>query len=333
MTRTLLTSLGPVVALLALLPAGAVAQSSGAADWTAPRPPWGEPDLQGVWTSATLTPLERPQRQADKAELTAEEAAAQEQRTIENRAANDGKSAPGSVGGYNQVWMDAGSVITGSRRTSLIVDPPEGVIPWKPGAKEASDREQARYGVGPFDTWTDMDTGERCITDGLPNMVPLQPYNMNLQLLQTPGQVVMLHEMYHELRVIPLDGRDLTGIEQWTGEARGHWDGDTLVVETVNFVDKPEAFWSAPWRKSRSSLRLVGFTRVGPESIDYTFTLEDPDVFTQPWTASAPMTTDHASRGVTSGQIWEYACHERNYSMINVLGGARAEEAAATRDK
>ena len=318
-----------VVVVVLVFPVPAAAQS-GADDWTAPRTPWGDPDLQGLWTSATLTPLERPGRQADREELTDEEAAALERQTIENRAANDGKATPGSVGGYNQVWLDAGTAITETRRTSLIIDPPEGVIPWTEGSKEASDRERARYGVGPFDTWTDMDTGERCITDGLPNMVPLQPYNMNLLVFQTPGQVVMLHEMYHELRVIPLDGRPLTGIEQWTGEARGRWEGDTLVVETVNLVDKPDAYWSAPWRKARSTLRLVErFTRVGPDSIDYTFTLEDPEVFSRPWTAAAPMTTDHASRGVTSGQMWEYACHERNYSMLNVLTGARLEEAAA----
>ena len=252
-------------ALLVSQPVGASAQSGAAEGWKAPRTAWGDPDLQGVWTSATLTPLERPAGQAERDVLTDEEAAAIEQRTVATRAANDGKSAPGTVGGYNQVWLDAGTRITGSRRTSLIVDPPDGRIPWLPGKREAHDRERARYGVGPFHSYTDTDTGERCITDGLPNMVPLQPYNMNLQLLQTPGQVVMLHEMYHELRVIPLDDRPLTGIAQWTGEARGRWEGDTLVVETVNFVDKPDAYWSSPWRKARSTLRLVErFTRVGP---------------------------------------------------------------------
>ncbi len=321
-----------VVALMALGSVTALAQGTGSST-PSPRTPWGEPDLQGLWTSATLTPLERPRRLADKTALTDEEAAAMERQTIENWAANDGKAPPpGSVGGYNQVWLDAGSVITDSRRTSLIVDPANGAILWAPGAKEVYEGEVARYGVGPFDTWTDMDTGERCITDGLPNMVPLQPYNMNLLVFQTPGQVVMLHEMYHELRVIPTDDRPLNGIEQWTGEARGHWEGDTLVVETINFVDKPDAYWSSPWRKSRSSLRLVErFTRVGPASIDYTFTMEDPEVFSQPWTVSAPMTTDHASRGVTAGQLWEYACHEGNHAMINTLSGARTLEGRAAR--
>lgn len=331
MSYRVLTSVGPAVALLALLPAIALGQRGAADRWTAPRTSWGAPDLQGLWTSATLTPLERPRRQSQRVRLTDEEAAALERQSEERRAASDGKSAPGSVGGYNQVWMDAGTQITDSRRTSLVVDPPEGVIPWRSEAKTASDREQARYGVGPYASWVDLDMGERCITDGLPNMVPLQPYNMNLQILQTPGAVVMLHEMYHELRVIPLDGRPLTGITQWTGEARGHWDGETLVVETVNFVDRPDVYWSTPWRKARPSLRLVErFTRVGPEAIDYTFTLEDPLAFTRPWTAAAPMTTDHASRGVTSGQIFEYACHEGNHAMINVLRGARAQETEAT---
>ena len=327
MSRAFLPSLCPVIIVCVLSPRVAVGQAEATDGWMAARTPWGEPDLQGVWTSATLTPLERPRRFMEQAQLTDEEVATYERQTAERRVASDGKSAPGSVGGYNQVWMDRSTRITDSRRTSLIVDPPEGMIPWKPEAETASNRERARYGVGPFNTWTDMDTGERCLTDGLPNLVPLQGYNMNLQILQTPGAVVMLHEMYHELRIIPLDGRPLTGIAQWLGEARGHWDVDTLVVETINFVDKVDAYWMAPWRKARSSLRLVErFTRVGPDTIDYTFTLEDPEVFTQPWTAAAPMTTNHASRGVTSGQIWEYACHEGNYAMTNVLSGARAKE-------
>ncbi len=323
-------SMAGALAALVLLPAAAAGQSGSDGGWTAPRTAWGDPDLQGLWTSATLTPLERPAGQADRALLTDEEAAAIEQESAARRAASDGKSAPGSVGGYNQVWLDAGTRIVGDRRTALIVDPPEGVIPWIPKKRVESDRERARYGVGPFYSHTDLDTGERCITDGLPNMVPLQPYNMNMRILQTPGQVVMLHEMYHELRVVPLDGRPLTGIPQWTGEARGRWEGGTLVVETLNFVDKPETWWSAPWRAARPGLRLVErFTRVGPETIDYTFTLEDPLSFTRPWTAAAPMTTDHAERGVTAGEMWEYACHEGNHAMINILSGARTEEAEA----
>ena len=324
-------SAAAVLAAIVLLPAAAAAQAAANDGAAVPRTAWGDPDLQGLWTSATLTPLERSARQSDRTLLTAEEAAALEQQSAQQRAASDGKSAPGTVGGYNQVWLDAGTRIIGDLRTSLIVDPPEGRIPWRPAARLASDRERARYGVGPFHSWTDLDTGERCLTDGLPNMVPIQPYNMNLRILQTPGQVAMLHEMYHELRLIPLDGRPRTGIAQWTGEARGHWEGDTLVVETVNFVDKRDAYWSTPWRAARPGLRLVErFTRVGPAAIDYTFTVEDPSSFTRPWTAAAPLTTDQASRGVASGEMWEYACHEGNHAMINILGGARAEEQVAS---
>ena len=306
--------------------AGAQSPASRAALLT----PWGDPDLRGVWTTATLTPLERPRSLEAQGLLSDAEAADLERQTVDRRVASDGVARAGSVGGYNQVWMDAGTKITGSRRTSLIVDPEDGRIPWKPRAGVENEKERRRYGVGPYETWTDLDTGERCITDGLPNMVPIQPYNMNFRIVQTEDHVAYLHEMYHELRIIPVDGRPLTGIAQWTGEARGRWDGDTLVVETVNFVDKPDTYWSTPWRAARPSLRLVErFTRVGPEAIDYTFTLEDPHAFTQPWTAAAPMTTDHASRGVTSGQIFEYACHEGNHAMINVLSGARAQEAVA----
>lgn len=340
MKRRRLPFLLTAAAIAALMPVSAAGQDRSAASdaWTGPATPWGDPDLQGIWDFRTITPMERPAELAGKAVLTAEEAAdfeARENRRLNRDLVDPEKGGaiypPESEGGvvpYNEFWYDRGNSLVEDRRTSLIVDPPEGAIPWIPEKRAESDRERARYGVGPFHSYTDLDTGERCITDGLPNMVPLQPYNMNMRIFQTPGQVVMLHEMYHELRVIPLDDRPLTGIAQWTGEARGRWEGETLVVETINFLDKPETYWSAPWRAARPSLRLVEkFTRVGPESIDYTFTLEDPLSFTRPWTAAAPMTTDQAARGVTAGEIWEYACHEGNHAMINILGGARAEEA------
>ena len=140
----------------------------------APLTPWGAPDLRGVWTTATLTPLERPRSLEEQGLLSDAEAADLERQTVDRRAASDGVARAGSVGGYNQVWMDAGTKVTGSRRTSLIVDPVDGRIPWKPEAGVENEKERRRYGVGPYDSWTDLDTGERCITDGLPNMVPIQ---------------------------------------------------------------------------------------------------------------------------------------------------------------
>ena len=157
-------------------PLAALAQPTQAG-WSAPRTPWGEPDLQGLWTNATLTPVERPDAMADKTVLTAEEAADFESRSAASRAASD-TFIPGNVGAYNQFWMDGGKNVTGDRRTALIVDPPNGKIPWTPAGRQRLASDSARYGVGPFNTYDDADTGERCLTDGLP-FVPLPGYNMN----------------------------------------------------------------------------------------------------------------------------------------------------------
>ena len=312
-------------AFAALPPAAALAQSGG---WTAPRTAWGVPDIQGIWTNATLTPVERPAAMAGQEVLTAEEAAAFETSSAEARAASD-RFIPGNVGAYNQFWMDSGKVVTGDRRTSLVTDPADGRIPWTPAGRERLASDSARYGVGPFDSYTDADTGERCLTDGLP-FVPLQGYNMNYHVLQSEGWVVMLNEMFHEFRLIPTDGRAHVParVGQWLGDSRGRWEGDTLVVETAAFADKSRYLWRATWRAARPGLRLVErLTRVDDETLDYEFTMTDPDMFTRPWTARVPMTTDHASRGVTSGPMYEYACHEGNYGLLNIMRGARAEDA------
>ena len=314
-----------VFAFAALAPAAALAQSAG---WTAPRTAWGAPDLQGIWTNATLTPVERPAAMAGREVLTAEEAAAFETSSAEARAASD-RFIPGNVGAYNQFWMDSGKVVTGDRRTSLVTDPADGRIPWTPAGRERLASDSARYGVGPFHSYTDADTGERCLTDGLP-FVPLQGYNMNYHVLQSEGWVVMLNEMFHEFRLIPTDGRPHVParVGQWLGDSRGRWEGDTLVVETAAFADKSRYLWRATWRAARPGLRLVErFTRVDDQTLDYEFTMTDPDMFTRPWTARVPMTTDHASRGVTSGPMYEYACHEGNYGLLNIMRGARAEDA------
>ena len=316
--------------VLAMAPARpGVAQTTPRPDgWTAPQTGWGVPDLQGVWTNATLTPIERPDSQTGKTVLTAEEAAEFETRSAVGRAASD-RFIPGEVGAYNQFWMDGGKNVTDDRRTSLIVDPPDGKIPWTPAGRRRLESDLARYGVGPFNSWEDADTGERCLTDGLP-LVPLQGYNMNYHILQSPGWVMILNEMFHEYRVIPVDGRAHLPPEvgQLLGDARGRWEGDTLVVETTNFADKGHFLWRATWRGTRTGLHLIErFTRVDDETVDYEFTMTDLAMFTQPWTATLPMTTNQASRGVTAGPMFEYACHEGNYGLLNIMRGARAQEA------
>jgi hypothetical protein len=284
------------------------------------RTPWGDPDLQGLWTNATITPFERPGDMSGKPVLTEQEAAEYEQRT------NQARDADSRAGGteadlgraYNQFWYDRGTKVVASRRTSLIVDPPDGRVPalTPEGQAKAEARAAARK-RSPADGPEDRALAERCIlwpTAG-PPMLP-SGYNNNYQILQTPGYVVILIEMIHDVRIIPLDGRPHApqAIRQWMGDSRGRWDGNTLVVTTMNFTGKTN------FRGASENLRLVErLTRVDADEINYEFTVEDPSSFAKPWTASIPMTK-------TDGPIFEYACHEGNYGMTNLLSGARAEE-------
>ncbi|MQA30025.1 MAG: hypothetical protein GEU82_09330 [Luteitalea sp.] len=292
------------------------------------RTAWGDPDLQGTWTGATITPLERPERYAGKPVLTVEEAQALEARA-RTQNVTERAAAAGDPGTYNQVWFDPSSAVVPDRRTSLIVDPPDGRIPFTPAGKAHQSQSSARYGVGARDSHLDLDTGERCLTDGVP--IPYwSGYNNNFQIVQTRDAVVIIAEMFRDRRIIPLDGRPRTDIPQWLGESRGRWEGNTLVVETVNFADKGSYWWATSWRAARPTLRMVErFTRVDAETIDYQFTIEDPKMFTRPWTAKFPLTTNQKARGVTQGPLYEYACHEGNHSIVNVLSGARAQEALA----
>ncbi len=296
-----------------------------------PMTAWGKPDLSGVWTTATLTPLERPLDVSEDKTLTAQEMSVMSKKAEESLTARSENPPPGSVGGYNREWLDPGMQALKDGRTALIFDPADGRIPWRPDAKAASDAQRARYGIGPFNTYADMDTGERCLSDGI-TMAPLQPYNMNYQIFQTEDYLAINHEMYHEFRLIPLDGRPHIdpALGQWLGDARGYWEEDTLIVISQGFIDKSADYWAWPWRKARPGLKLTErFTRIDAETIDYEFTVEDADMFTQPWSASAPMTTDQASRGVTAGPLYEFACHEGNYALPNVLRGARLAERLA----
>ena len=312
---------GMVLVMVGAIAAVAVGQG-------VPRTPWGAPDLQGVWTGSTLTPLERPMDLADKSFLTEEEVVALEYRADESRFVERTPQA-GDPGTYNQAWFDPGTRVVADRRTSLVVDPPDGRIPYTPEIRERG-RLQAIYRVsGQRNSWVDVDTGERCLTDGVPMF--WLGYNPNHQIVQTPDHVVVLHEMFRDRRIIPLDGRSHGTIRQWNGDIRGRWEGDTLVVESRGFVDKMSDRWAQTWRMPTETMYLVErFTRRDADTLEYEFTITDPTKFERSWSARIPLTTNQAARGVTEGPLFEYACHEGNYSLANVLRGARAEERVAT---
>ena len=306
------------------------AQVFGEKAWTPPRTPDGQPDLQGIWTNATITPLERPAELAGKAVLTAGEAAAYEKQVMQqsNRDLRDAPGAADLARAYNEAWSDGGTKIVGSRRTSLIIDPPDGrVPPLTPGAQRKLDAAREYEQTHSFDGPEDRPLAERCIlwpTAG-PPMLP-GAYNNNYQIFQIPGYVIIAIEMIHDVRVIPLDGRPhlSANTRQWMGDARGHWEGNTLVVETTNFTSKTSdagaGMRRGSFRGTDDQLRLIErFTRTDPNTIVYQFTIDDPTAFTKPWTAEIPMTK-------TTGPLYEYSCHEGNYAMTGVLSGARAQE-------
>jgi len=291
---------------------------------TPPRTPWGDPDLQGIWTGSTLTPLERPKNFAEKEFLTEEEAAALEQRADQNRYV-DRAPRDGDPGTYNQIWFDPGTRIVPDRRTALIVEPLDGLIPYTQKMRQRDQLQRVYRVSGARNSWVDVDTGERCLTDGVPMF--WLGYNPNHQIVQTADHVVVLHEMFRDRRIIPLAGRPHGTIRQWNGDIRGWWDGDTLVVESTHFVDKTDDRWAATWRMPTETMHLVErFTRVSVDTLVYEFTVTDPEKFTRPWSVRIPLTTNQEARGVTQGPLYEYACHEGNYSIANVLSGARTED-------
>jgi len=310
-----------VVLLLAPDPVTGQAPTAAAktsATGTPPRTPWGEPDLQAIWDFATITPMERPKEQAGKEVLTAEEAAELEKQATQRRV--DRPPRAGETGSYNQFWFDSGTNVISTRRTSLVVDPPDGRIP--PLTPEGKKRAEAvaaarqRPAAGPEDT----DLATRCIL-GFNAGPPMTPgaYNNNVQLFQTPGYVVILNEMINDARIVPLDGRPHVpqNVRQWRGDSRGRWEGNTLVVDTTNFRDETN------FRGASATLHVVErFTRVAADTLLYEFTVADPMTWIRPWSAAAPMTK-------TKGPIFEYACHEGNHGLANILSGARAEEKAA----
>ena len=317
-----------VLAMLLSIPAAAQSDSGSAVLRTAD----GHPDLGGVWDFRTVTPLERPEEFSDREFLTEEEVAgyAAEQVLARNADLNrEEKKAEtterGLVNGttesidlalaYNDFWWDRGTVVVETRRTSLVVDPPNGQIPALTDAGAARAAERVRVNQRPTEGPEDRPLGERCIT-GFNSGPPMLPaaYNMNVQIFQTADHVVLLNEMVHNARIIPLDGGGHGDVPMWTGVSRGRWEGDTLVVETKNFLRETS------FRNSSDRLHLVErFQRMNDATLLYTFTVTDPTTWTQPWTVELPMRRSELP-------MFEYACHEGNYGMEGTLSGARAIE-------
>jgi hypothetical protein len=315
-------------AALALTAAALLPAQPKAKNWSVPRTPDGKPDLQGVWTNATLTPLERPASVAGKATLTDAEAAAWEKNSADEMKKYDGKAVnpiadalgSGGTGGYNALFVDAGSELArvdGVKRTSLIVDPPDGKVP--PITAEARQRNAATMrSFTKYDSVKDRPLSERCLlafgSSSGPPMLPVL-YNNNYQIVQTPDYVTILVEMVHDARIIRMNGTHApASVRQWLGDSIGHWEGDTLVVDTTNFTKETR------FRGASENLHVIErFTRVDQNTILYKVTIDDPSTFAKIWTAEYPFLA-------TQGPVYEYACHEGNYAMTDILGGARKAE-------
>ena len=299
-----------------LLPIVMVGQTKSAAPKTAD----GKPDLQGIWTNVTVTPMERPPNLKDKAFFTPQEAAAFEKEVVERNNADRRDGPPEADVGraYNDAWYDRGTKVVKTLRTSLVVDPADGRVP--PILPQAQNRQQERLAQNKgrqFDGPENRSLAERCLiwpTLG-PPMLP-SFYNNNYQIVQGPGYVAIMSEMIHDVRIIPTDGRAHvpSNVRLWAGDSIGRWDGNTLVVDTTNFSNR------TAWRGSSENLHLIErFTRTDSDTLLYEVTVEDPATWAKPWKIEVPMRK-------TDGPIYEYACHEGNYAMDGMLAGARAEE-------
>ena len=298
-------------------------------NYTPPKTAWGDPDLEGIFTNATVTPFERPAEFAGKEFLTEKEAAQVEARAADNRV--DRPPREGDPGTYNQFWFDRGTNVVPTKRSSLVIDPRDGQIPGltETAQKLLAERAEARRGHL-LDGPEYRPLAEQCIwwTSTGPPIIPTA-YNNNYRITQVPGYVMILSEMIHDTRIIPLDGRPHLpqNIRQYLGDSRGHWEGNTLVVETTNFNDQTKSEFGRP---PFGAIRGIGdkarvierFTRAGADTLMYEFTIDDPATYTRTWTVQTPWVK-------SNGLIFEYACHEGNYALQNVLGGARTAENAA----
>ena len=298
--------------------------------WTLPRTPEGVPDLQGVFTFRTITPMQRPDRLEGKVTLSDEEASAFEE--SENARLNrdlfdpiagapSAGYAPRAEGGvlsYNEFWYERGKELTRDNRTALIVDPTDGRIPYTAAARERNRITRANLSAGFADSYADRSVADRCLM-GFNSGPPMRPgaYNNNVMILQTPGRVVIYNEMIHNPRIIPIDGGPHGALRQWIGDSRGRWEDDVLVIETTSFSQ------GTAFSGSTADTRLVErLWRVDQDTVLYEFTIEDPHSFARPWTAMFPMRR-------TDGPLFEYACHEGNYGLEGILAGARNKNTQA----
>jgi hypothetical protein len=330
MNRTLATRachvvFSAVVIALPAIPAGAQAPSAPASGWTAPRTPWGDPDLQGDFTNVyeQATPLERPEAMKGRRleDIKGEELA---KYLIARRDSSVAGFDSSEVHAPTFWWADSLDVAKGSQAW-FITDPEDGRIPpLTPQAqKRAAERAAARKANtrGPADSWTDRSLYDRCITRGFPNSMLPTLYGNSFEIVQAPGVVAIRYEMIHETRVISTTGQQVPGpaVRQHFGTATGRWEGDTLVVETTNF--RPESVFRDA---NPDTLKVIErFRRVAPDKVQWTVTIDDADTWTRPWTFSLPLTVNEQER------VHEYGCHEGNYGLANILSAARAEEAAA----
>ncbi len=318
------------MALAATVAAAIPASAQSAESETVMRTPDGQPHISGIFTFRTLTPLQRPAALEGQERLGAEEAAQFEasERIRLNRdlfdpitgAPNAGyqSRAEGGVLSYNEFWYERGIELTADKRTSLVVDPPSGRIPFKPEYQEAAQIRRLNLRNGFADHYTDRSLADRCIMgfNAGPPMVS-SAYNNNVQIFQVPGYVVILNEMVHNARIIPIDGRPHGELRQWSGDSRGRWEGETLVVETRNFLRETSLGGS-----SADTYLVERFRRMDPDTVMYEFTVEDPNNFTGPWTAMMPLRR-------TDGPLFEYACHEGNIGMEGIMAGARRKDTQA----
>jgi hypothetical protein len=322
------------------LPAALGGDAAGGEGWTPPRTPWGDPDLQGIYNYGTSTPLQRPRQVGDKQVLSDEEAA-QLQADLAyrlDRDRRDGGAQADVSRAYNDVWMDPARMrLTADKRTSLIVDPPDGrlpprvqrpLTPEQQKARAEQEMSTRRFNTGFQESYRDMDVGNRCIIrrrnegGGHPYLPAI--YNNMAQIFQAPGYVVIYAEMIHFARVIPVDGRPFLpeNVETWLGDPRGRWEGATLVVETRNFISSTEVGRTGVvyGNANPKTFRIIErFTRVGPETLHYEVTMSDPETWTRPFTILVPWNR-------TDEQIYEYQCQELNYDMYHWLHGARERE-------